>query len=79
MKISSKVTTMKYESNLIAAISLLFIGLIASSFLDKQSNTDYKSAELISNNDSTSIQAVPSEPKTIIEIADSICQEAHVP
>jgi len=70
---------MKYESNLIAVISLLFIGLIASSFLGRQSNTDYKSAKLVSKNDPTSIQAVTSESKTIIEIADSICQEAHVP
>ena len=54
---------MKYSSNLIAAISLLFVGLIASSFLDKQSNADYKSAELIKKNDSTILQAVKSESK----------------
>ena len=70
---------MKYSSNLIAAISLLFISLIASSFLDKQSNIDSKPAEIVSKNDATSIAALPKEPKTILEIADSICQEAHFP
>ena len=34
---------MEYSSNVIAVISLLSISLIASSFLDKQSNNKYTS------------------------------------
>lgn len=67
---------MKYSSNVIAVISLLSISLVASSFLGKQSNIDSTIAAPTIIVD-TLIK--PNPPKSILEIADSICQEADVP
>ena len=67
---------MKYLSNLIAAISLLFISVFASSFLGKQNYTDSNTSE---KKDTIASPTVSEKPKTILEIADSICSEAGVP
>ena len=67
---------MKYLSNLIAAISLLFISVFASSFLDKQNYIDSNTSE---KKDTIASLTVSEKPKTILEIADSICSEAGVP
>ena len=67
---------MKYLSNLIAAISLLFISVIASSFLGKQNYIDSNTSE---KKDTIVLPTVSEKPKTILDIADSICREAGVP
>ena len=67
---------MKYLGNIIAAISLLFISVIASSFLDKQDYIDSNTSE---KKDTIASLTVSEKPKTILEIADSICSEAGVP
>lgn len=68
---------MEYSSNVIAVISLLSISLIASSFLDKQSNNKYTSQIVPIRIVDTLVK--PILPKTILEIADSMCNEAGVP
>ena len=67
---------MKYSSNVIAAISLLSISFVTSRFLDKKSNTD--SSVFVSKKSFDALSTKLSS-KTILEIADSICQEAGVP
>lgn len=64
----------KYLSSLLAFLLLLSICIITSSFIDKETIVINTKKVSISNNSTIEVRQ-----KTILEIADSMCQEIGVP